>query len=418
MKNKNFITMILLVVVLVLILSACRIGEAPELPDVEAPAIEEPEAEIPAPEPSDEEILMGMILGMTLEEKLGQLVMIGIEGTQATQEELIFINEKKVGGVILFQRNILDSGQVIDLVNSLRTENISNPVPLFLGIDEEGGRVTRLSAIFENLPSLSILGINDDQDLSYRYGAIQAEKLSMLGLNLNFSPVLDVASNPSNPVIGDRAISSDPHITARNGIELVKGMLDNMIIPVGKHFPGHGDTGADSHISLPVISKGIDQLKEHELIPFESAIEIGLPSVMIGHLLVESVDDKPASMSQNMICGLLREDMGFEGVVFSDDMTMGAITERYGIPEASLNFVMAGGDIALICHGLEPANEFLELLRSSVEEGVLAEAEIDANVFRILRLKRSMKISNDIVPVLAESDIDNRIKSLKAELGE
>jgi beta-N-acetylhexosaminidase len=408
---------IIISILLVLLTVGCSPLKEQLPPSAEEPS-REPLEPVEKPGPTEEEILKERIMGMTFEEKLGQMVMIGIGGFTATEEELNLISENKIGGVILFQRNIKDADQVKELINSLIAANEGNPLPLIIGIDEEGGRVSRLSGIFDNLPPAAKLGEEDDLDLSYSYGAVQASKLRNLGFNLNFSPVLDVSSNPSNPVIGNRAISSDPFVAERNGESIIIGLMDGGIVPVGKHFPGHGDTSVDSHLTLPRITKNIEDMYTLELVPFIGAIEAGIPAIMVGHLMVEDIDDLPATISEKMINGLLRENLGFKGVVFSDDMTMGAIAENYEISSAVVDFIRAGGDIALICHGVQPVNEALQKIMNSYLEGSLDEKDINEHVLRIMMLKADIEENVDKVDVPETSEVEFLIEELLKKMGD
>ncbi|HMM69389.1 MAG TPA: beta-N-acetylhexosaminidase [Gudongella oleilytica] len=408
---------IIISILLVLLTVGCSPLKEQLPPSAEEPS-REPLEPVEKPEPTEEEILKERIMGMTFEEKLGQMVMIGIGGFTATEEELNLISENKIGGVILFQRNIKDADQVKELINSLIAANEGNPLPLIIGIDEEGGRVSRLSGIFDNLPPAAKLGEEDDLDLSYSYGAVQASKLKNLGFNLNFSPVLDVSSNPSNPVIGNRAISSDPFVAERNGESIIIGLMDGGIVPVGKHFPGHGDTSVDSHLTLPRITKNIEDMYTLELVPFIGAIEAGIPAIMVGHLMVEDIDDLPATISEKMINGLLRENLGYKGVVFSDDMTMGAIAENYEISSAVVDFIRAGGDIALICHGVQPVNEALQKIMNSYLEGSLDEKDINEHVLRIMMLKADIEENVDKVDVPETSEVEFLIEELLKKMGD
>lgn len=409
--------LVLISILLVLAAVGCSSKERDFPPLVDEP-LEIPSEPAKEPELTEEDILKGKIIGLTLEEKLGQLVMIGIEGFVANEEELSLISEKKVGGVILFQRNIKDAAQLEELITTLNDANRDNPMPLLIGIDEEGGRVSRLSGIFKNLPPASELGKKDDLELSYLYGTVQASKLKHLGINLNFSPVLDVDSNPSNPVIGDRAISSDPYISSRNGASVIKGLTDGGIIPVGKHFPGHGDTTVDSHLALPKITKNLEKLYALELIPFMEAIEAGIPAIMVGHLLLENVDDFPTTVSEKTINGLLRGQLGFRGVVFSDDMTMGAVTNNYTIDSAVVGFVRAGGDVALICHGIQPVGEALQMLNKSYLEGLLTAEDINEHILRIMLLKADIEDNQNRVPTPETVEVEELIGELLEKMGD
>ena len=340
-----------------------------------------------------EDEIRDLISNMTIDEKVGQLIIGGFENTQVSENEIKLIESYKLGGLILFKRNIINYDQTLDLLNELKSINSKNKLPLFLSIDEEGGRVSRLSDIFKNLKPASSLGLNKES-LAYKYGQVQALKLKALGLNLNFSPVLDVNSNPNNPVIGDRAISEDPQIVALMGKEVFTGMVDEGIIPVGKHYPGHGDTNLDSHYKLPSINKSLDQLKKLELLPFVHAIRNDIPGLMVGHLYLEAISKDPASLSKEVISDLLRKDQKYEGLVFSDDLTMGAISENYKIEEGVIKFLKAGGDVALICHGSDNIYKAIEGIKNALGQGQILESQVDEKLFRIIRVKKQFNLKD------------------------
>ncbi|WP_422485294.1 beta-N-acetylhexosaminidase [Gudongella sp. DL1XJH-153] len=399
-----------IVLLALLLLTGC--GEAISY---EKPVEEQPVESLPPQEeeaPSQEELLGEIVEGMSIEEKIGQLIMAGIDGTEISDRERSLLNDYRIGGFILFARNISDEEGTRDLLDSLKEANSEHSIPLFLAVDEEGGVVTRLSGIYGNLPPQSRLGESGDPELAYKYGSIQGEKLKRLGLNVNFSPVLDVNSNPDNPVIGNRSLSEEPELVAQLGIQVSKGIADQGIVPVGKHYPGHGDTDVDSHTLLPVIEKSKEELLEMELLPFQRAIDEGLPAIMVGHLLVASLDEKPASLSKPIIEGLLREEQGFGGVVFSDDLTMGAITNSMNASDAAVEFIVAGGDVALICHGEDQVVETFDSMMSAWERGYLVEDEINDKVIRILKLKEYFKLEDIPVKRIYEDEIDWRIDEL------
>ena len=395
--------------IFMLILTGC--GQvARETAPEEIPA-ENPPLQVEEP-PSREDLLMEAVQGMTLEEKIGQLLMAGFEGQEITERESSLIQEYHIGGFIFFGRNITDEEGTRGLIGDLKSLNGGSPVPLLIGVDEEGGAVTRLSGIFGNLPPQSRLGESGDPDLAYQYGSIQGEKLLRLGFNVNFSPVLDVDSNPDNPVIGNRSISPEPKVVAELGVQVWKGMADQGIIPVGKHYPGHGDTDVDSHTLLPVIQKSEEQLQSTELVPFKTSIQEGIPAMMVGHLLIPSLDDRAASLSSPIMEKLLREELGFGGVLFSDDLTMGAITESMTVSEAAVEFLAAGGDIALICHGETNVVEAFEAIERAVGEESLSEEEIDKKLVRIIRLKEDFGMEDRPVTDTFKRDLEDRIEGL------
>ncbi len=399
-----------IVLLILLLLTGCGEAISEEKP-AEEPTVEElPTQEVEAP--TQEELLREIVDEMSIQEKIGQLIMAGLDGTEISDRERSLLDEYKIGGFILFARNITDESGTRDLLDSLKKANSDNSIPLFLAVDEEGGLVTRLSEIYRNLPPQSYLGESGDPELAYNYGSIQGEKLKRLGLNVNFSPVLDVNSNPDNPVIANRSISEEPELVAQLGIQVSKGIADQGIVPVGKHYPGHGDTDVDSHTLLPVIEKSKEALLEMELVPFQRAIDEGMPAIMVGHLLVPSLDENPSSLSKLIIEDLLREEQGFGGVVFSDDLTMGAITNTMNASEAAVEFVVAGGDVALICHGENLVVETFDSMINAWERGYLTEDSIDDKVIRILKLKEDFKLEDKPVKRIYEDEIDLRIDEL------
>lgn len=347
----------------------------------------------PTPEELFEEEIKKYISSLTMDEKVGQLIIVGFDGMNITPREIQLIKDYNIGGFILFQRNISDYNGTVELILSLNSEN-ERSYPLFLGIDEEGGDVSRLSMIYRNFPTMSKLGEKNDLDLSYQFGYLQGLKLTSLGFNVNFAPVLDVNSNPNNPVIGHRALHKDPEIVKNNGIKIIKGLLDAGIVPVAKHFPGHGDTAIDSHIDLAKVEKSLEDLKEIELVPFSATIDEGLPGIMIGHILLSRLSEKPATLSKEIIEDLLRDDLGYDGLVFSDDMTMGAITNYNEIQEASLQFLISSGDLLLICHGVENPFIVINRIKEGIINGEIPIEKIDEKLFRIYKAKNMLMNSH------------------------
>lgn len=348
--------------------------------------------------------LMKKIKDMTLKEKIGQLLIVGFEGTSINYDIENYIETYKVGGFIFFSRNIRSADESFKLVNDIKEKNIQNDIPLFISIDEEGGRVSRLSKEFIKLPSAKVIGNINKEEVSFEYGKVIGARLNSLGFNLDFAPVLDINSNPKNPVIGERSFGDTEKIVSQNSIDVMKGLKDEEVISSVKHFPGHGDTAVDSHKNLPVVYKTIDELQGLELIPFKKAIKEGADAIMVAHILYKDIDDDyPATMSKSIIEKLLREDLAFEGVVMSDDMTMGAILKTYSLEEASVKFLEAGGDILLICHGKDNPKLVFEAIEKAIEEEVLSEEEIDNKIYRILSLKEKYKINDKS---LMEYDIE------------
>ena len=400
---------IICILLLTILLSGCGVTVQNDPPG-EIPA-ENPSPQEPDP-PSRDEVLAQFVEDMTLQEKIGQLLMAGFEGTQVSEREVFLIEDYHIGGFIFFGRNITNEEETRNLIHELKTIKSDSPVQLFIGVDEEGGPVSRLSGIYRNLPPQSSLGESGDPEIAYEYGSIQGEKLRRLGFNVNFSPVLDVDSNPNNPVIGNRAISNDPSLVAQLGIQVWKGIGDQGVVPVGKHFPGHGDTDVDSHTLLPVIEKSREELDETELVPFQASVDQGIPALMVGHLLIPALDQEPASLSEGIMEDLLRDEMGFRGVLFSDDLTMGAITDRMSVSEAAVDFIGAGGDVALICHGETEVMEAFKAIEAAVRDGIISEEYIDQKLVRIIRLKEDFKLGDEPVNDNSQEGIDSRIEGL------
>lgn len=398
--KKIFIYILL---VLVLILTGCDRGEKNVDKDGQKEDI--PKKEIESKEEiEDKDNIQETIDKMTIEEKIGQLMIIGINGLTIDDHTKEMIEKYHIGGFILFKYNISDENQALELLNSLKKTNSANSIPLFLSIDEEGGRVSRLPNSFLKLPGAKKIGDINDKDISLEYGKIIGKRLQSLGFNMNFGPVLDVNSNPKNPVIGDRAFGSTVERVVDNGIQVMKGTRTEKIISIVKHFPGHGDTNMDSHIDLPVIDKDLEEMEQLELVPFKESLKESVDGIMIGHILFPKLDSQcPATLSREVITGLLREKLAYEGLIISDDMTMGAIIKNYAIEEAAVNFIKAGGDLLLICHGYENHIKIIEKTKEEIHKGGITQEELDEKVYRILQIKEKYKLEDRLIE---EVDID------------
>jgi len=409
-------TYIFIIIVLTFILSSCtrsqeEIREGP-LNQYNNKPIKELEEETVDP-------IIKLIEDMDLEQKIGQLFIIGFNGTSMKPWIKDMIREYYIGGFILFKDNMSSIEQTLELLNSLKEENKNNPIPLFLSIDEEGGRVHRLPKSFLNMPTAKQIGDINNENISFQYGKILAKRIKALGFNMDFAPVMDINSNPKNPVIGDRAFGSNRDIVSHNGIQVMEGIRSENIISVIKHFPGHGDTSIDSHWDLPIINKDIKELKELELTPFLKGIESGVDGIMIGHIMFPKIDNTyPATLSKEIITNLLRKELSFEGVIISDDMSMGAIAKNYTIEDAAIKYLKAGGDILLLCHGEENPIIVMERIKEEVEKGRITEEEIDEKVYRILKLKEKYNISNDTIQKIDVQSINQDTKILLDKIKE
>lgn len=365
----------------------------------------------PPAEPADP--IIEKLSRMSTAEKVGQLVLVGLEGTEINDQMKELIDTYHVGGFIFYKTNIQSSTQALRLFNGLKKENSSNPVPLFLSVDEEGGRISRLPKEFVRLPSNQRIGEVNETELSRKIGRILGQELYSFGLNMDFAPVLDINSNPDNPVIGDRSFGDRAEPVSRLGVATMKGIKDRKVIPVVKHFPGHGDTSVDSHIGLPVVEHGIDRLRQLELVPFKEAIAQQADVVMIAHLLMPKLDpDHPASFSKAVITDLLRKELGFQGVVISDDMTMGAIEKNYKIGSAAVQAVLAGGNIVLVGHDYDKEVVAIRALTDAVNDGTISDEVLNDRVYAILKLKENYGLKDAPAEGPDIKSINTSIRSL------
>ena len=289
------------------------------------------------------------ILDFSLSELCGQLVVGGFEGPTLTPTYEKALREGRRGGAILFRRNLPDIQTSALLCDALR-EAAGRDRPPFIGVDQEGGRVTRMPAPFLTLPPMRALGRLNHLDLVRRAARAVGSELAAVGFNLNFAPVLDVDSNPDNPIIGDRAFGADARTVMRAGVAFMMGLQDAGVLACGKHFPGHGDTDVDSHLALPIVRHDRARLDAVELPPFRAASGAGLAAMMTAHVVYEALDPGiPATLSRAICGSLLRAQIGFEGVLFSDDLEMRGVADKLTPGESAVEAVWAGCDVLLIC---------------------------------------------------------------------
>lgn len=353
---------------------------------------------------------------MTDKEKIGQLVMVGIEGTRMDDVARKMLDAYHVGGFIFFKDNIESTSQAVSLLNELKKANASNPVPLWLSIDEEGGRVTRFPEDYVKLPSSGKVGSGNDPDVTRQVGELIGQKVNSIGINMVYAPVLDVNSNPDNPVIGDRSFGETAEEVGRQGIASMKGIQEAGVVPVVKHFPGHGDTSVDSHLGLPVVTHDIKRLQELEIAPFRKAIEEGADVVMVGHLLMTAIDkNTPSSYSKAVITDLLRQELGFDGVVITDDMTMGAITKNIDAGEAAVQSILAGTNIVMIGHDYALEEAVIQAITEAVNSGVISGEVLDERVLATLALKQRYHLKDEPADI---PDIERLNEDTRAVLKE
>ncbi|WP_395838929.1 beta-N-acetylhexosaminidase [Archangium violaceum] len=388
-----------LTVPLVLCFGACATTEGqPEAPRPHtqpAPLLPAPGEANPSPaappassvDPALQARVEGLMARLSLEDKVGQLMMVGFAGTEVDGSVEELVRGRRVGGVCLFKRNIEDSEQVARLNDGLR-RLLADGIPPFLALDQEGGNVVRVRDGVVVLPGNMALGATRSTELAYAAGHAQGEDLKRLGFNMNLAPVLDVNLNPRNPVIGIRSYGDSVPLVSELGRAFVRGQQDAGLVTVAKHFPGHGSTDADSHKSLPVMSESREEVLA-QMEPFRVVIQDGLDGLMTAHVAVPSLtgDDLPATVHPEVLGGLLRQRLGFDGLVLTDELEMDAIAQRYGVGRAAVMAVNAGADMVLVPWRAEKKKEVYEALRAAAWSEDIPRARLDDAVRRILTAK-------------------------------
>lgn len=335
-----------------------------------------------------------LMKSMTLEEKVAQLFVVDFysynqfnEVTEMTTGLNSRLKDYPVGGVIFFGKNIVNKDQVSGLIEDLQK---STAFPLFVSIDEEGGLVSRLQNNpgmgMTIIPSASIIGSTEDAENAYQVGKVLGLELNALGFNMNFAPVADVNTNPDNEVIGDRAFSTDPIIVGEMVVQEAKGLEEQGVAAVAKHFPGHGDTSTDTHTGAVFVEHDRKRLDKIELVPFQEAIDNNISGVMVAHIALPNITsiDEPASLSPEVITQILREEMQYDGMIITDALNMGAVSDLYESDEACVKALQAGVDILLMPEDFELGYQGV---LKAISEGQLTMERIDQSVERILSLK-------------------------------
>ncbi|TXK73841.1 beta-N-acetylhexosaminidase [Paenibacillus sp. N3.4] len=349
-----------------------------------------------------------LLQGMTLEEKIGQMIFAGIDDDTLNSHTQELIVNYHVGGIILYKTNIKTSNQLVGLVNDLKRTNKGNKLSLWIGADEEGGKVTRLPDEITKTPTNKEIGKTNNKEFAYGIGRLLGKELNAYGLNVDFAPVLDINSNPKNPVIGDRSYGSNATIVNAMGIQTMKGLQSQRVLSVVKHFPGHGDTGVDSHIGLPIVQNDLARLRRIELVPFAEAIQQQADAVMVAHILLPKVDGQnPASMSSVIMTDLLRKEMGFKGLIMTDDLTMGAIAKNYDLGEAAVKSVRAGTNVILVGHEFEKVVTVIEALKKAVQTKQVSMQMINQSVGQIMSLKQKYQINDKVIQTPDTKQINN-----------
>lgn len=366
--------------------------------------------------PDDEALVEEILAEMSIEEKIGQFFMVFFDGTSYSPELERTIQELHVGGILLFHQNLAPVEEMAALVAAAQQTAATSgaQIPLFVGVDHEGGLINRFGERLTVFPGPMAIAATGSVQNARAVAAVMSTELQAIGVNMNLAPVVDVNNNPNNPVIGSRAFGSTPDLVTAYGVAMIEGFQENNVMATAKHFPGHGDTAVDSHVGLPVIDKPLDDLRTLELIPFAAAIDAGTELIMTAHVAVPSLTgdpELPATLSDAILVDLLRNEMGFEGLIAADSLGMDALDLRYGITQTSALAVAAGVD--LLMFGADPGHTpveqywVFEHLLDQVQRGELSEQRLDESVRRILHAKarRGLLITKPaltVAPTLAE----------------
>jgi beta-N-acetylhexosaminidase len=329
---------------------------------------------------------------MTLEQKVGQVFMLGFEGTSLNDKNRTLIQGLHLGGVTLFARNIDNGPQLARLDAELQT--IADPVPLFISVDQEGGLVVRVMDGATIFPGNMAVGATGDASLARKVAEASTSELLAMGVNMDLGPVVDVNTNPMNPVIGVRSFGSNVDLVSQFGSETIQAIQSSGVSAVAKHFPGHGDTDVDSHRDLPVVPHPLERLESLELLPFKSAMQAGVDGIMTAHLYLPAIEpqpDVPATLSKTVLTGLLREQLGYQGLILTDALDMDAIKKDRTAAEAAVQAFEAGADMLLIAGITREDRQHLgdgpPALLAAVQSGRVSEERLDASVSRILEAK-------------------------------
>jgi beta-N-acetylhexosaminidase len=359
----------------------------------------------PVADGTADEKLADLLQRMTPQEKVGQLFVLHFDGTSVGPMLDQLLKECHPGGLILFGPNIASQSQLRQLIQQSQTfaRQASPGIPLLIAIDQEGWPVVRLDGIATTFPSQMAIAATGDLDMARQAGYATGQELQALGVNMNLAPVLDVNTNPDNPVIGLRSFGSDPALVAQFGVAMAQGLQESGLLATGKHFPGHGSTWQDSHLVLPRIDKSLAELHAVELKPFQAAIQSGIGAMMAGHLLVPAIDPAyPTSLSPAALNDLLRGELGFQGLIATDSMTMQALTQNYGAQEAARLAVQAGADLLMYGNdpGADPAAqlEICHALQDQFQQDAQFAQIVQLRVERILRQKIALGFFDPVSP--------------------
>ena len=387
-------------------LPACSHAQTPAIKPLPAPVIEST-ALATAPPTVDaraEATIASTLSSMTVAQKIGQLLIVPSTSVDLNEDVGRFITATHAGNIVVLDSSGETPSQLRDELGQLQqVAQASNAgIPLLIGVDQEGGDISRLQQGFTLFPDAMALGAAGSADLAREQGRAMGEEMRATGINLDLAPVMDVNTNPDNPVIGLRSFGDRPPLVEQLGTAFIAGLHDAGVLATAKHFPGHGATSQDSHVTLPVVTEDQSTLEQVDLPPFQAALRAGVDAVLVAHVSYPALDPNrgvPASLSKPIVSGLLRGQLGFNGAVISDDLGMRAITDHYSLGEAAVQAILAGEDMVILTTPANETDTVVSALVSAVSSGRISEQRLNESVTRILRLKQRIAPPGDLSSV-------------------
>jgi beta-N-acetylhexosaminidase len=363
------------------------------------------------------EINMIDINKLSLEEKVGQLFMIGLLREDVNENIESLLKNEKIGGVIIYKRNYNDYKDMVSFVNNIKEKNHINKIPLFISIDQEGGRVNRMPNGINVILNATAISKTESTSIARESGKITGHMLRKTGIFMNYAPVLDIKRFKDDHAIGNRCFGDNKEDVSKYGIAVMKELQKEKVIPVVKHFPGHGATNRDSHFSIPSIKMKLDYLEENDISVFENAIKNGADAIMVGHLIVKSLDRiHPASLSKKVISKYLIEKNNFQGLIITDDLKMKAIQIRYSMRRAALKAIEAGNDIIMMGLPYNKIKKVIKYIVKKVETGKISEERINHSVEKILRMKEKYEVTDDLIDGFDVDVVNEEIRRLNRKI--
>lgn len=349
---------------------------------------------------------------LSLEEKIGQLFMVGLE--QKSEKEITkLIQQSKIGGIVLYKENYANYEEMLQFINNIKKINKKNPIPIFISIDQEGGRVNRMPSEVSNLRNATKIANTGNMELVKKSGEIIGNMLKETGISMDYAPVLDIRRFEEKHAIGNRCYGENKEEVSKYGIEVMKQLQKQNVISVIKHFPGHGLTKKDSHFRIPKIKQSIKELENEDMMPFKNAIENGADSIMVGHIILKDIDKKyPASLSKNVIQTYLIEKYNYKGLIITDDLKMMAIRLHYNMKKAVVKAIEAGNDIIMIGLPYRRINKVIKYVTKQVKKGKIKIDRINESVEKIVHIKEKYNVKDTQVNGFNIKEINEKIEKI------